>query len=80
MRCSIKKADSRQKKKRRTKGEETPISVMAKLERDKGQERERLDGDIYVQIEERGCVTVNGTNNENRRTIVFSILLHEQNL
>lgn len=42
MKCSMKKADSRQKG--RTKGEETPISAMIKLEKDR--EGERLDGYI----------------------------------
>lgn len=44
MKCSMKKADSRQKG--RTKGEETPISVMVKLERT-GNGRKRLDGYKY---------------------------------
>lgn len=38
MKCSMEKADSRQKG--RTKGEETPISVMVNLGKDRQEEKE----------------------------------------
>lgn len=61
MKCSMKKADSRQKG--RTKGEETPISVAVKSEKRTDDRRKRLDGYIYVQILARKCVTAKrGTN------------------
>lgn len=76
MKCSMKKADSRQKG--RTKGEETPISAMVTLEKDR--EGERLDGYIYVLIQERKCVTAKWgqamDSGQRRTSLCIFALLH----
>lgn len=65
MKCSMKKADSRQKG--RTKGEETPISVMVNLEKDN--RRQRLDD--YNKRVNRGLTKESGK----RRTILLNASL-----
>lgn len=65
MKCSMKKADSRQKG--RTKGKETPISVMVNLEKDN--RRQRLDD--YNKRGNRGLTKESGK----RRTILLNASL-----